>query len=378
MVKFVLTIAVFYLFLAFNLYAGQEEKNKILGLIDDYVPTQEDWNQKLYDSIRYSEDGKTQYFNLEQIKLSLSNGANPNWIIHNERGDRSILDYCVICLCLGLSDNPNAIKRGTKALEMLFEQGAKLQYCDGGILYSPIADGKYDVVKMLLEKGASATFFPKDIGSTPIELATENGYDEIIDLLVSYGAKRLSKEDAVQARFVNAAGHGSVDELKVLLKEGAEINRPNNQGETALLNALDVAAYYYEYGYLKVLFLLDIGANVNQQVEGSFGITTFPLHEAVLLSSFLFNEQKKIDTFYAEQILQSLIKRGAYIASKDENGLTPLHVAAEYNNIYAAQLLLESGTKVMPKDKNGKMPLDYAKTSEMINLLKKYGAKEQP
>ena len=44
--------------------------------------------------------------------------------------------------------------------------------------------------------------------------------------------------------------------------------------------------------------------------------------------------------------------------------------------MFAAQLLLNAGTKVMPKDKSGKSPLDYAKSSDMILLLKKHGAKE--
>ena len=128
------------------------------------------------------------------------------------------------------------------------------------------------------------------------------------------------------------------------------------------------------------MFLLDIGADVNQQGRGSFGMT-FPLHQIVYCSSFLFNAERKkdisYDTSYAKEILLQLIKRGAYVAAEDEDGLTPLHVAAKRDNLYAAQLLLKSGTKVMPKDKSGKEPLDYAKSSEMIKLLKSYGAKEQ-
>ena len=103
------------------------------------------------------------------------------------------------------------------------------------------------------------------------------------------------------------------------------------------------------------------------------GITT-PLHTAVLSSHFLY--KNNIDTSYAEKILQELIKKGAFVSAQDENGKTPLHIAAEYNHLYAARLLLKSGTKVMPKDKKGKTPLDYAESAEMIKLLKEHGAKE--
>lgn len=348
----------------------------LIILVTNLDASEDNWDQKLYDSVRYAEDGNTQIVDLEQIKLSLANGANRNWIKSRERKDESILSHYVTII--SWSDNPDTIKKGLKAIKMLFEHGAKLQYCDGAILYFPIADGKYDIVKLLLENGASATFWPKhEIGGsiTPIEVATKNGHEPIIDLLISYGAKRLSEKDAVQAIFIEVARLGSINELKSLLNKGAKINERNNQKETALLNAL--GGFYDRYStYFKIIFLLDMGTDVNQRGKGTFGMT-FPLHEAIYYSSFLFNSKTKKDTSYAKEILQQLIKRGAYVASENEDGRTPLHVAAERNHIYAAQLLLDSGSKVMPKDKTGKTPLDNAKSAEMIKLLKKYGAKEQ-
>lgn len=344
-------------------------------LVTNLDASTNNWNQKLYDSIRFAADGNTIVVDLEQIKLSLANGANPNWIIAQKRQNESILSHYVTIV--SLSNNPETLKKGLKAINTLFEHGAKLQYCDGAILYFPIAQGRYDIVKLLLEKGSSATFWPEhEIGAsiTPIEVATKYGHQKIIDLLVKYGAKKLSTKKAVQARFVDAAIYGNIDELEQLLKKGAEINRPNNQGETALLNALS-GFYDRDTTYLKIMFLLDMGADVNQKGKSIYGMT-FPLHQAIFYSSIVFNTKRKIDTSYAKAILEQLIKRGAYVAAEDERGLTPLHLAAQLNNLYAAQLLLKSGTKIMPKDKSGKTPLDYAKSVEMIKLLKKYGAKE--
>jgi len=39
--------------------------------------------------------------------------------------------------------------------------------------------------------------------------------------------------------------------------------------------------------------------------------------------------------------------------------------------------LLKAGAKVMPRDEDGKTPLDLAESSAMIELLKSRGAKEQ-
>ncbi len=278
---------------------------------------------------------------------------------------------------LSFSNDPKNIEKGIEAIKMLFEHKAKLQYCDGIILFWPIAEGKDKIVKILLENGASATFWPAyEIGSdiTPIEQATDKGHEKIIELLVKYGAKRLSEKDAIQRRFIEIAMFGTISELKELIKKGADVNTPNIQGETALLNAL--FGFYNYKKYINVMYLLDIGANVNLKGKGAGpgGITT-PLHKAIYFTQFVYKTDK--DKSYAEKILQELIKRGALVSAQDEYGKTPLHLAAEHNHLYAARLLIKSGSKVMPKDKSGKTPLDYAESADMIKLLKESGAKEQ-
>ena len=49
-------------------------------------------------------------------------------------------------------------------------------------------------------------------------------------------------------------------------------------------------------------------------------------------------------------------------------------IAAEKDNLLAAQLLLELDAKVNPKDNSGKTPFDYAESREMVVLLKEHGA----
>ncbi len=359
MIKISLSLPIIFFIFVSNLYAVQDK-----------------WSQQLYDSIRWAEDGNTVIIDLEQIKLSIANGADPKWIKIRKGRVESILSRYVTVICMSRLVNPETVKKGFKGIEILFEHGAKLQYCDGAILYFPIASGKYDIVKLLLENGASATFWPKDeIGSaiTPIEVATQCGHDKIVNLLISYGAKRLSEKDAVQAKFVEVAFMGTLDDLKGQIKKGARVNIKDRQGRTALIGAL---MPFDHNAYIKVIYLLDLGADVNLKGLGVIKsrAATLPLHVAIRLSSFLFRYKK--NTIYAEQILKELIKRGAFVSGRDEDDKTPLHIASKYNHLYAAQLLLESGSKVMPKDKSGKTPLDYAESAEMIKLLKNHGAKE--
>lgn len=355
--KKVLLLVLFVCYFPLNLFAASD-----------------DLSQSLYDSVHFAENGNEIVVEIDKIQRTLADGANTNWINSKVKRHESVLAHFV--MLVSLSNNPVTTDKGINAIKLLFEHNAKLQYCDGSILFWPISGGKYEIVKILLEKGASPKFWPKDeIGSdiTPIEEATQDGYDSIAELLVRYGAKKLEEKYAVQIRFIEAARFASVNELNVLVKKGAKVNSKNRQEKTALINAL--GCFFNYESYIKVSYLLDLGADVNLKGKGQLGITT-PLHEAIYFSSFLYLSGVNRDRSYAENILQDLIKKGAFVSSRDEDDKTPLLIAAKYNHLYAAQILLESGAKVMDRDKSGKKPLDYAESSEMINLLKKYGTKD--
>jgi ankyrin repeat protein len=124
--------------------------------------------------------------------------------------------------------------------------------------------------------------------------------------------------------------------------------------------------------YEKIKTLIELGANVNLPGKGM--IYKLPLNQAIVLSSIQF--KRLINEQYAKKVIQTLISRGAHVSKKDENDMTPLHVAAKFDNYFAANELLKAGAKVMDRNENGKTPLDLAESSEMIKLLKKYGAKE--
>ena len=64
--------------------------------------------------------------------------------------------------------------------------------------------------------------------------------------------------------------------------------------------------------------------------------------------------------------------------AKDEDGWTPLHLAAQNGNTKVATLLLKAGAAINAKDKNGKTPLYYAVdfgNSDTAELLRAAGAK---
>jgi ankyrin repeat protein len=331
--------------------------------------------QALLDSFRYDSTGSVPVVDLDAAKRALDVGANPNYIDNSKRRG-SVLDHVSIFCVHDASDNPELSAHLLEALRMLFDRGARLQHVDGGILFFPIVGGHTEIVRLFLDQGASPTFWPPELGTpfTPIEQATEEGYQDIVELLVKRGAELLPPKQAVQLRFIKVAGQGNIDESENLLSEGAQVNGLNRAGETALLSAIGGFSGRRYEGYLTVVYLLDKGADLNLKGKGRFGVTT-PLHDLVWLASIVEGQPDR--WVYAQQLLRVFIQGGAFVSGVDEDEKTPLHIAAENNGVEAARILLRSGAKVMPRDRSKKTPLDYAQSAEMIALLKEYGAKEQ-
>ena len=68
--------------------------------------------------------------------------------------------------------------------------------------------------------------------------------------------------------------------------------------------------------------------------------------------------------------IQDLIKRGADVEAKNDDGETPLHMVAYRNSIETAKLLIEMGADVDAKDDYGETPLHWASYNNRIEIAK--------
>lgn len=329
------------------------------------------------DFIRFGDDRNSLVVDLPGLVDALRSGADPNWVDRQGKRTESALSKFVF-MCTLLAKDPQTDLICIQAVKSLIAAGAKLQPSDAAILYFPVSGGKAEIVSVLLGLGVDATRWPNDIIGTrlsPVEEAVKAGHQPVVELLVEHGAIRPKEREAIQLRFVDAARNGSIELLDEFLKKGATVNEQAVNGETALINAS--GRYIAIPGcraYARILYLLESGADPNRSGHG-ISATTYPLHDAVWGSSVLY----KLNTndSCGKDILSELIARGAHVSSLDSNKQTPLHIAAEYNNLTAAQLLLKAGAKVMPRDARGNTPLDLAESGEMIKLLKSHGATER-
>lgn len=186
----------------------------------------------------------------------------------------------------------------------------------------------------------------------------DGNVDDVKDLLdggISLtGTDRLGK-----APLHWAAQSGSVEMVKLLLESGAEINAQSPEfGFTPLHCAVHI-----DDDKIAALFL-DYGADI--EARDNNGMT--PLAVAAHMKHF--------------NCARMLVERGAnMLATENKNGSTPLHLAAKSGSKPIAGLLLEKGVSPLVVD-NSKWitPKTYAtinRDKEMRQLLSKYRSKGQ-
>jgi outer membrane protein TolC len=136
-------------------------------------------------------------------------------------------------------------------------------------LHAATYRGNYEIVRMLLEKGADINAATSS-GMSPLYIAANEGSLEIVKLLVEKGADvNLCGGTVMRSPLQRAAGKGHTEIVKVLVQNGAKIDFKSSTGWTALHSAA-------ESGYKEiVLILLDQGANVNE--KNNMGMTPLDL-----------------------------------------------------------------------------------------------------
>ena len=152
--------------------------------------------------------------------------------------------------------------------------------------------------------------------------------------------------------FNDAAIYGDFNQVKTIVEKHPDcINQKDEYGFTVLH---DLAG---EEQYEILQFLIDHGANVNEKNDN--GIT--PLHLAAW-----------------PEIVEILGKNGADLEAKSNNGDTPLiSLSAEQESEDVMEALLKAGAQVHARNNSGKSALDIAirrEESRKIRVLKKYGA----
>jgi ankyrin repeat protein len=195
--------------------------------------------------------------------------------------------------------------------------------------------------------------------------------DKKLQLLLAAGADLKATNDDGETALMKAVQlqhsvrpENRLPMIELLLKSGADVNAVDKRGNTPLLHSL--VQFMSEAGGIisrpeVVKLLLDHGSGV--QATDQHRKTALMITAVAWKSPF--------------EIAQLLVDRGVKIDAQDEKGVSALMIAAEKDKLDLVQLLLAKGARLDLKDLESITALDYAVAegnSETAKLLFSKGA----
>jgi ankyrin repeat domain-containing protein 50 len=242
--------------------------------------------------------------------------------------------------------------------------------------------GQADVCKVLLDSGADPNITEK-YGSTALMGAAATGKARIVAMLLERGANQLSTKYSKVTALHRAA---TTDICKLLIEKGADIQATTQNGETPLLSAAGLGRWAV------VDFLVARGSDLNATDNSGHSALYYAmltneeevivalLEKGATISGTRMWDGKNILHRAVERkymdILTRLLKQGNSPNMIDNDGKTPLHIAA-YHDHEIAKCLLRNGADPNIRNKRGFTPLHVAVLHgnvENVRLLLANGA----
>jgi ankyrin repeat protein len=274
------------------------------------------------------------------VKLLIDHGADVN-IQNLKADDYSALMYAVkhnkneIATILIKSDICNVsqqsnvgetalmiaiFNRNIEIAQQLIQAGAdlNLQNKNGSTaLNFAAANGLYDIVKLLLKKDVALNTQHKS-GLTPLMDAVCRGFHEIVILLLNRGAdaNTQNNENNDYTPLMYAISNNRNEIAAILIKSGkCAVNRRDKNGKTALMMAASKGNIEATQELLKIL--KKDGGDLNLQDEKGY---------TALMYAILNNRK---------DIVELLIDNGADLKQTDKNGRSPMKLSKYlgYSNI---------------------------------------------
>ncbi|WP_128896860.1 ankyrin repeat domain-containing protein [Longirhabdus pacifica] len=222
-------------------------------------------------------------------------------------------------------------------------------------------DGDKQALQQIINKGFDINTTNK-IGDTLISLAAQ--WDkETVQMLEEAGANLDQLNSKGLTSLMLAAQNGDTEMVSYLLQAGANIDVLSQkiyEDTTALMFAA-------EQGHSKVVQkLIDKGANLNlQDVEGN-----------TALNIALYRLRSEEQQTSKEDIVLALTKANANVNLQNEEGQAALHLAY---SVDMARILLDAGAKMDLKDNDGFTPLTIAalENKELVTFLIEQGANKE-
>jgi ankyrin repeat protein len=255
---------------------------------------------------------------------------------------------------LGRSVNPleQAAREGKlEIVRILLEKGADVNLTGGARRFTPLhsavcfagyrnnqepKDVIVPIVRLLLDHGANPNAKDEDL-STPLHLTTEK---DVAELLIQHKAEVniANRQDQTPLSIaIRAKDNGWVRMLLSNVYQKADPNLPNNKGETALFFV--GSGGHARPGMHHQKNPPDPDAKIAETLI-EFGASVHWLDKQLRTPLFQICEHGNTDT------VKLLLEHGCNPTMKNKKGLTPIHIAAEEGWSEICELLIKAGANV--------------------------------
>ncbi len=282
----------------------------------------------------------------KELQLQLSNGAKAN---------DSLGSYSALMAA--------TLYGSVEQMKLLIAHGADVNYhSSDGTTALWLAVPNRDKTKLLLDNGADVNHKIGGYGIL-VKLAAMPGTIKIFHLFIDKGAdlKKMAPDNYL---VYNAALSGDTSILGFLLRSGFNVNDSISFGDYPINNAEG----FRSFATLKML--VDNGANVNVRQWIPFGLDAFKGFTPLMFAAVAHD---KPSFFY-------LLEHGADPNAKNKQGYTPLMLLeqSETDDPEMTLALIKRGAVVSEKDQDGNDALFYAKekgNTPSVAILEKYANK---
>lgn len=213
--------------------------------------------------------------------------------------------------------------------KLLIDNNANLNQLNYGCsesfpLYAAAKGGFREICDLLLTAGADVNLKKQFSRETALFAASKRGHEEVCSLLTSRGAQVDHRNNDDETPLLIAVKKDHLEVCRTLLSSGADVNQVDKYGCCLLEHAIGTG----ELDLVSLLIHCGADPNPVNRKKGKF----FPL--SFVCGAGYYN------------MARLLIKHGADIEHKDQDGKTPLHYAVNFCHVKVVITLINSGAKV--------------------------------